>query len=70
MLCLHIASDSVHLDRCNTLITGCPGAAARQQLVGGVNSTSVVRRQEADSKVPGSQRLRVSCEESQHASCC
>eukprot|EP00971_Amphidinium_carterae_P235866 4680968-Amphidinium_carterae.1 len=62
MLCVHIAFDSVDLDRCNTLVIGCPGTEPPRQLVGGVNSTPVVRRQEADQKDRASQRLRVSCE--------
>eukprot|EP00971_Amphidinium_carterae_P090358 1789207-Amphidinium_carterae.1 len=69
MLSLHIASDSVDLDRCNTLIIGCPESEPWQQLVGGVNSTPVVRRKKADPKDRFSQRLRASCEGGHYASC-
>eukprot|EP00971_Amphidinium_carterae_P315257 6265867-Amphidinium_carterae.1 len=64
MLCLQPTFDSADLDRCNTLITGCPGGAPRAQFVRRVNSTPVVGRRGADQKGCGSQILSVPCEES------
>eukprot|EP00971_Amphidinium_carterae_P195434 3878431-Amphidinium_carterae.1 len=60
MLCSRRISESVSLDRYNTLITESTFGLARPQLPGRANSTALAWRQRASPKDRGSQSLRLS----------
>eukprot|EP00971_Amphidinium_carterae_P093382 1847741-Amphidinium_carterae.1 len=59
MLCLRRISESVNLDRCNTLITESAFGLPGPQLPGRADSTALVWRQRAGPKDRGSQSLRL-----------
>eukprot|EP00971_Amphidinium_carterae_P176524 3499889-Amphidinium_carterae.1 len=52
-----VISESVNLDRCNTLISESTGSLPQPQLAGRANSTELAWRQRAGPKMRGSQSL-------------